>query len=172
MWKLSIFRQIGRTEPSAELTEIRPIRFGQKRPKVRPNRSVRSYTSNTYIIVVWFLLQNLNLILQFKYLASALKLLLFLLKAIIELTFMIISSSVHSENGIEITSVVIICKLVRNGFERRNKFTKHTCMSTGPQRSNFSHALWKKLKKNFQPQQKMWFSSCLKNLHNLKRDCF
>ena len=47
----------------------------------------------------------------------------------------------HSENGIEKTSIVKIWKLVRNGFEHKNRFKKHTPMSNGPQRTNFSDAL-------------------------------
>ena len=50
-------------------------------------------------------------------------------------------STEHSENGTEKTSVVKICKLVRNGFEHKNRFKKHTPMTNGPQRTNFSDAL-------------------------------
>ena len=51
------------------------------------------------------------------------------------------SAVFHSENGIEKTSVVKIWKLVRNGFEHKNRFKKHTPMSNGPQKINFNDAL-------------------------------
>ena len=58
--------------------------------------------------------------------------------------------------------VVNVCKLVRNWFENKNEFTKHISMLNKPQRSNSSEALFKQLKKIFNPKKKCDFQIALK----------